>query len=86
MSPLVVTNSQKIAVAPGLVGTCTVTVSPGFMVSWYCKDPLDWAMNCRADFGLHQSAAGARGDRNTLGGDDMGVFTADTLEDGGHCA
>ena len=38
-------------------------------------------MNCRADLGLHQSAAGARGDRKTLGDDDLGVLTAETLDD-----
>lgn len=51
-----------MAVAPGLVGTCTVTVSPGLTFSWYSDEALDSDMNCLAAFGLHQSAAGARAD------------------------
>ena len=62
MSPLMVTNSQKMAVAVGLVGTCMVTVSPGLMASWLCEVAPDWEMNCRAALGLHHSAAGASGD------------------------
>lgn len=68
MSSFSVTNSQKIAEACVLVGTWTVTDSPGFTSSLLSgrvddSEPewdLTWLMKCRAALGVHQRAAGAR--------------------------
>ena len=68
MSSFSVTNSQKMAEASVLVGTCTVTDSPGCTSSLLSgrveeteeEFDLTWLMKCRAALGEHQRAAGAR--------------------------